>query len=350
MYDYLSLNFLLGLVLLTPLLRTRWWLDIALIPMWVYAAIASFSPWYFEYPSIKLRVVIEGRQHFFLCLVLALVLIIKSNLRAQSLKKYLGLFAEINLINTIIFKLIPSISYGSLLVPNHSMNAALNVILLPFLIRRRPSMWMFLIPLIGVFSLKSSTAALAFFSMGGACLLISTIRAKYKIAATGFFALLILTIAILDNGFLDDGGRFEAYRAFFQDFTLKDWIIGRGPSSFEPWSALIQRAYDLQLQHGFYAFLHSDPLQLIWEFGSVFMILILITIFFLLKNAEPMVFISSISFLSVSIFYYPFHTAPFLAVAFSLIKLATMGSGSDSPNGNGPSTGSLSSLEGSNHQ
>lgn len=216
---------------------------------------------------------------------------------------------------------------GSIFIPNTAMNASLNLVLLPFSIWLIPEAWPITLFLVLILTLtaKSSTAFLCMLLMFYAMIHQSEAYKKVKIMIYIISGLVASLLAYrYMPGFLNGGNRFDSYKLFFLDFTFKDWIIGKGPGSFQEWSALIQYAYDFKLGDGFNLFMHSDPLQLIWEMGSIGFILAMVPVYHLLKKAEFPVFLSLVAFFVSSFLYYPFHVSVPLVVFFLLVKLVTI--------------------------
>lgn len=328
MIDYIGFWGMVALLLCLPLLKTKWFIDIFLLPAYAYAVIAAFSPVYFKYPTPKLQVVIQGHQHMFIALCFVFALLMKADISTIRIKKWLGWFGVILLCSTLPFLFINAVNIGadkaligSPFIPNSAMNAGLLVALLPFMFCLG---FNFELPcLVGVllvlFRTESSTAFLGLFALFAAFIWrgYRIMRMSLILVPAGF---LVLGHFFIDR-FYDDGGRFGAYGFFFQDFAVKDWLIGRGPSSFQEWSALLQYAYDYKLHHGYSLWMHSDPLQLVWEFGLIFLVQVSVTTWNLLQKADDPTFLSLVSMLAMSLLYYPSHTPVPLTILFLLIKI-----------------------------
>lgn len=327
--DYWSLWILVSLLLLIPLMHTKWWIDIYLIPVYTYAAVAAFSPIYFKYPSKHLLILIQGHQHFFLAMCLGLVLFLKAKVSPIKIKRALGYFGFAAAICTVVFYFVPWVNLGasnaklgSMFVPNTAMNASMIVCLLPFMFSLGIGYELMAVVLtfVIVYKADSSTGLLTLLALIAACVCRAHILHRTIVllcAAILFF----LFGRYITAEFYNDGGRFDSYFFFFREFTYGDWLIGRGPGSFQEWSALLQYAYDYEIHNGYSIFMHSDPLQLVWELGLIMIPSAVISGWQLLKRAHDPVFLSLFAFFVSSIFYYPFHNPVLLTIFFCLVKV-----------------------------
>lgn len=307
--------------------------------MYSYAVIAAFTPFHVEYPSIKLQVVTQGHQHMLIAMILGFILIMKSKLSSVTIEKFLGWFGVVNVLCTLAFRFVPwtylsdrgyvdRSMLGSVFVPNTAMNAILNVALIPFMMRLKAStdFWWALIVVVLVLTSGSSVAYLSLFAMLAVYLgyLFEETGKRAGaipiVIAGGIFGLVLG--AKIDGGFYNDGGRFAGYKMYFQDSNLRDWLLGHGPASFQEWGALIQYAYDSKAsEYGFQLWMHSDPLQFIWEYGALFLPLLFVSVWGVFKKADSSVLLSLVALLAGSLLYYPFHQAPHLITIFLLLKI-----------------------------
>lgn len=331
-WDYLSFWTLVTLCLFTPLLHTRWWIDVFLIPAYLYAVIASFYQWYYPYPTAKLMVTTQGHQHFFIALCFLFVLLMKADVPSIKLKKCLGYLGLLNLIMTAILHFTHGTSWGltsyymgSPLIPNSAMNAAVNVALLPFMCDLGIQFELPAILAVGFMTSRSSssTAWLSLFTMGMAFVWRTYIPKSLMFIPAG--VVFLVSGKFFIGNFYEDGGRFESYRFFFSDFGVKEWLIGHGPASFMEWSAYLQFTKDFWARHEFSLWMHSDPLQLVWEMGALSAIPVLIMIYGFMKRADDATFLSLSAMLAMSVLYYPFHTPIPLTILFCLAKLVING-------------------------
>lgn len=323
-----------GLLCCTPLLRTKWWIDIFLLPAYAYACIAAFSPFYFEYYTKALTVNIHGDQHLFLALCILFALFSKAKIPTKTLETFLGWFGIINLLGTHFMYALsftrwaptawgfPTNRLGSFFVLNTSLNMVLNICLLPYMCEL--GIWaevycVFSIIVLILFAASSSSW------LG---LVILWMAYLYKQAPPKrawplvFAGLALIALGYFFVGsFLNDGGRISGWKFFFDGFSWREYLIGRGPATFQFWGAVLQYANDFNMGIGYFIFLHSDPLQVIWEYGFVGLSLVSVAVYQVLQRAKLNEFLSLSVLLSVSLIYYPFHTPVHLFIIFILLKL-----------------------------
>lgn len=136
-------------------------------------------------------------------------------------------------------------------------------------------------------------------------------------------AIVPILIAVLSEGsnVLDSGRRFEAYRIFLNYWLSSDpWTIafGFGPSEFQIISGMAQRAANFMTNENgsMWAWLwaHSEPIQVLIEYGIIGAILTLAliseTLIKLYRKNDKTVFAIAISLVGSAIFDYPCRLFP----------------------------------------
>ena len=299
--------------------------------MWVYAGIASKCPIPWTSYSRNVNIAVENNQNELLCLILILVLLLNSKFNPT---KFLSVFGYVALI--LSFLALPfqfekttyllakycnfhlPARWISGIVINKSMNAILNASLLYFIY----SPVTVVITVIVVMFSKSSCAYLALIgSMMYNHFGLNWMR-RGRLLSWGWVVFpLIFGLYLVDKDIFWAGQRWEGYRFFFSDFTLKDWLIGKGPATFWAISTYRQAHESFQLDNGYYFFMHSDILQYLFEYGIFgFIFLIAAVPFKKLNKPTP----SNSSFVALflgGVFYYPFHFSVHLLVLFMVVSI-----------------------------
>lgn len=322
--DWMEFAFLLCL---TPLLRIKNKLDIWVIYAWVYTTwISSFYLFYSDYKP-KFVVGIWEQQYRFLVLLLLFVLFMKAKINTHKLRNALGYVGIFNYILTIALYFLHE-PWITGLIPNKGLNGILNIMLFPYAISISPFSnpyrpWfllpVFLLPICTYFS-HSSCAVLAFVTLGIGYLLTSYNPKKWLYASVFCFGV-IAAAYFLVPGLLDPGDRFTRYHQFFSGFTPRDWLIGRGTSSFLGFSASLQKATaQLNVEPYYYSYMHSDPLQYIYEFGAIGLVPLLISGIWVFKHAQRREFLVLVSAIAGGLFYYPFRQYPHLLIFLIVLK------------------------------
>ena len=226
---------------------------------------------------ISVVVGMQSNAYFVMGLTCCFVILLKGSISNHKITRYLGVIAVLNLLLTIILLAIPN-SYHGLVAGNKSMNQILNIALFPYMGILSPGFFYggLVVNLILTLTSRSSCAVaslvvlLTFMVVKDELL---SKKTKAGLLAIGGICLSIFTALSYDH-LLNGYSRFDAYSLFFRDFTLTDWLIGEGAGSFYTLGIVLQ--YVNNFTHdGFYIFMHSDFLQLLFEYGVIGAILIL---------------------------------------------------------------------------
>lgn len=311
-FDYISFSWMVALLLLTPLLRTKTLADYVIIPSWCYAAYMSCSQWVYNTFPVRVRMTINYEQMFFMALLAGFALLIKQEIPKDKIRKWLGIVGVVN-----IFLSIVSIAFDhefvSGLVPNKSMNGIFNVMLMPYSCMIL-GVFGWVVNFVLLFTYKSSTAFLTFFCVW-----------LFTIPWTLFNGVVLSLVGLVSSKFIPyltyDGGRFTGYRFYFQRFQFWDWLIGMGPSSFFAIGTYMHHKLGLPGGPWYWVYLHSDPLQVLFEYGTLGFFLVGAMLWMLYKQAEELEKLSLVAIVSGGLFYYPAHFPTHLIVIFLVLKL-----------------------------
>lgn len=349
--DYISLYWSILFFIGAYFIRTgKLWLDCFLIYAWVYAS------WMVHFPfntgeTAAVKISIEHQQSIFLCLLMGLSLLIKKEICSIKIRNFLkwlgvvsivcsflavfyGFFADSSYAakfchwmnghhpedNTYRFNFWPS-GFVSGLIPNKSMNAIFNIMLLPF--AAEFGFVAYLANLVLLYFAKSSSAFLTMGVVTFSWLMMSRAywQVKAALSTVGVILFTVVGMRLIPN-FTVDGDRFKGYKLFFSEFEWVHWLIGAGPSSFMTYGTLMQQKYNFY-KGWYWVYMHSDPLQYLFEFGvlGLFPLLILLIGFFKAAGRETR--LAGVAVITGGLVYYPMHQAPFLMVIFLLLKLAS---------------------------
>lgn len=275
--------------------------------MWVSASIISKLPvnFYSKY-TLPVKVSIENSQNELLCLICILSLMIKSKINFD---KALNCFGYVSLIFSF-FALFFNERWFSGIVVNKSMNAILVSMLLPYIF----NFYTFIASALVVILSKSSSAYLSFFGMIFIFFLRET---KNPTKFLKYFIPLPLFLYFFDKDILFGGSRLIAYKFFFSDFSIWNFLFGKGAASFFSIASYRQTRELFDLANGYYVWMHSDILQFIYEYGIFGLIPLAFVAF--KTNFSKKEFYSLIAICLGSVFYYPFHFPVHLFVLFMVI-------------------------------
>lgn len=345
--DYITWFWTIGFLLATPLLRTKTFLDYWLMFAWIYAVIHPHIS--HLYPiSLNMQIMIEKHQWELMLLIALFSLLMKSHLSSVRIKKWLMNLGIFNIALSLMavalvpvcevllrFKYIetmPILQFVSGLIPNKSMNAVLLVMLLPYVLMHSDALvrcFLFMITVFLVIMAKSSCAYLALSTYIFVDLFFfSKIPKKYPVIILVVMG--VIGVFCLPESMVT-GGRFQNYVFFFSDiklnavdkiagFNIVDWLVGRGPASFFTYGAKLQNIA-ARLDNGYGIWMHSDPLQYIYDYGVLGVPLLLATIWETFKRGQRTEILALSGLLAGSLFYYPFHFAPHVLVWFLIMKL-----------------------------
>lgn len=160
-----------------------------------------------------------------------------------------------------------------------------------------------------------------------------------------FLKLCLIFVAIVSIGFLsegvelfDSGGRLSAYSVFLSHWQANyNTILGAGPGSFRILSYGISKLYNFMPIPGqndvwYWERLHSEYLQVLFEYGWVGLILLLAALselsYRLFKAKEPRLFALLMAVASSAIFNFPLRYFP-SAIVCALIVTASYSALSD---------------------
>lgn len=325
MVDYVYFTWFVCLLLLIPVLRTKTFFDGPLIYFWFYCIFSAFLPIHVWNRSVPMQSMIEKEQTAIMAFIAILLLLLRTPIKEKTLLTILRRTFYTAFIASIV-----TLPFGrafiSGLVPNKALNAILLAGLIPY---ADDPIWMILAGLFIIFFSHSSCALLALL------FLLVPVLLKDKHKKEILLAILIVTIMglIFVPDLFESGGRFEAYRIFFhkpvftkngsvfEELSFWDFLLGRGPGSFIHESVKIQQMLGYRLNTGYFMWLHSDPLQLLYEYGSVGVGIVGAWIYLIFKRAKIKQILSLSALVGGSIFYYPFHQPLHLALVFLNLKL-----------------------------
>lgn len=350
MFDYISFYRFLGLILLTPLLRTRKYLDIYILPLYVYAVVSSNFPYHPNKIPIPMLVGMEGQQNLFIAMLLGFVLLIKSNLDSRKIYTWLGIAGIVNVVFYLLFypivkphiPMMPAflmpVMYAfkglklneaswaidweiSSLIPNRSMAGVLNLALLPFslgVFKNNKFALLFILLSLGLIPTYKSTSVLMAASLMLVCVMY---HAKDNLVLSNLILFIALIAAIpLVPDLFQDGLRFTLYKLFFSGFTWKEWLMGKGPATFMAWGPVIQHKARISIENGYWIYMHSDILQHVFENGLALTGLMFVSGINLLMRANVAQRLSLSAIIGASIFYYPFRFGAHLIVMALILK------------------------------
>ena len=176
----------------------------------------------------------------------------------------------------------------------------------------------FILGTIVVMLSKSSSALLSYLVVFFGSFMTSSNYKKVFFLCTCTGVTLLVTIPDI----LFAGDRFEGYRFFFSDFSILDWVIGKGPASFWPISVYRQAVESFHVDHGFLFWMHSDPLQFIYEYGLIMVLPAVMALLWIFQVAEKRDAIAISSILFGGLFYYPLHWPIHIFCVWLMVKLA----------------------------
>lgn len=306
--DHISTTEMLVLLAITPLLRTKTKLDWIIIYMWVYTVIASHMPFFISPYPMPVVLTTESRQNELLALIVLFVLALRVPFNPVRLLKKLAKWAIILSVLAIPFQ----DRWISGLVLNKSMNG----ILLASLTLYSSTVGYFLWATFCVLISHSSSAVLAL------AVVIFGAFINKKNAKKIFLLCACIggSIALIFPRALFSGNRFEGYRLFFNDFSFLNWLFGKSPASFFAISSYRQAKEAFHMEHGFLLWMHSDPLQFIFEYGLLGLIPLIISASWVFKHAKKRERLALSAMIAGGIFYYPMHWYIHLFVVFCVIK------------------------------
>lgn len=278
--------------------------------MWVWASLFSHWPYFIGDTSRIIQVTNISRANEVLALIALFVVVLKSKINPKKILKY---FSRVVIVAA--FLSIPFQSrWISGLIPNKSMGG----ILIASLLFYTQNVFIFLMGVIFILLAKSSTAFLALTVVClGAFINKGNIK-KMFLCATGVG--LFGALAVKD--FFDAGSRWRGYQFFFRDFKWSDWLIGKGPGSFFAISIDMQKFYHFDYDYtGYWLFLHSDPLQFVFEYGILAVPFLILTLYWIGKNAQKVELLSLLAIACGGLFYYPLHYPAHLFAVFLVLKV-----------------------------
>lgn len=315
------------LLLLIPFLRTKTPLDWFIIYAYIYAVISVQAPFNRSYQTMSLLVGTESEQRLFLAILLTFVVLMKSNLSSEKIYSFLGWLGVVSITLSIIAvpfsEFLPNTfthkAFISGLVPNKAMNGIFNCMLMPFVLNKWPKKKALTIVTVLLLTILSrSSAALLSFTAAFAV----TVLPQYRLTFIPILGILFLAVgSIFTKDFLYAGGRFDAYKLFLSSMGWTEYLVGFGPSSFLTRSVYVQGRGTIEAPTQFWLYMHSDPLQFVFEFGALPVITIVAAIYYLYKNSGVYEKMSLTAMVAGSLIYYPFHQAPHLLVFFLTTKL-----------------------------
>lgn len=348
-FDYINGYAWLLLLLATPLLRTQWWLDVFVLPAYIYAITLIHFPFTRTYPTIALQVSAEAGVRLFLAYLLVFVALMRSRLSSQSIDKILGragvIAIALSILATTFNECMELVKYVATtyklqmpdwvwnysgrfisgLIPNKAMNAIFCAALFPFMLVVVKKHWQRTLLLISMIivaaTCNSSSGMIATVVMMATIGITVLDKTKEKLLAALVVAAPLLIYAGNSKTFWNGTGRFPMYKLFLSIMSRWDYIIGKGPGTFFSYGVYIQGAAK-EIANGFYLYFHSDPLQLFFEYGAVGCVLLLFVLYYTLKFADALTRPALLALLSGSLFYYPAHFPTHIALYFLLIKLS----------------------------
>ncbi len=255
------------------------------------------------------------------------------------------LLAFIGKINTGLFFLLIPFTYHQVfwkgVIPNPSMNAVFTLFCLPFL--RGRWFWIALIPII----YAKSASALLILSV---YLFIYLYKKKRELLWLVIPAVLLFTTGIilskkgLKNSTYE---RIVIWKTIMPLWLAKDPIreehfpvpdpeiivgmkkslnhpwVGNGPNTFSIYGPVVQKSLGLYGPGYFdlWLFMHNDWLSLLFEFGVIGTLLVLISAIKVVWNVRNTTFVYPVAALFVSmLLYYPIHFPPHLVISFIVVS------------------------------
>lgn len=321
-FDYIGLSWATALLLFLPFLKTNKWLNGFIFYVWILSVYKTQNSNHrLDFP-IHVLLSQENQNFFFMFLLLFFVILYRASLSNELIFKILSWLGVANLFLTVGLTPVNR-PFISGIVFNKSMNSILNLMLVPFVFHAWPKS----VSLFGFFTIAtvmSSNSSSALFAM--ILMLVFYFRKKPTILVGSFIVIFIIGCFSIDKLFQYQD-RLDGYDFFFKTFTLKDWVIGRGPGAFFPFSTYEQvRAgfnisRDLLVGNGLFIWLHSDPLQAVYEYGVIGGLLLIPCVIYAFRFiGQPGVY-SLVALLSASFLYYPHHYPIHLVVIFLLLKI-----------------------------
>lgn len=327
--DYLVLYYTVGFLALLPLLQLKKEPYTYLGYLLVTSAIAGFIPYLGITPVARMQIARDTCRNEFMVLLLCLIVLIKSKASSELIHKILAWFGVFSLLVAIGSHLFGGEAFNGLTL-NPRMHGILNVALIPFA-QTLSSSWMFLsiiINLLLLYKCESSATYLSFFAIVFVLVVKTEMSLKRKVLFTSLGSIVFLiTGELLINRFFDDASRFNTYKFFFSEsHNWQSILFGKGPASFFANSIEMQRRLkyfsDDSVLHA-WVWMHSDPLQYLYEFGLVGIAFITKILIWVSKRLTVAESCCAASLLAGCLLHYPFHYPPHLFVIFCLLKLAT---------------------------
>lgn len=248
----------------------------------------------------------------------------KARIATGKIRNWLAYFGLFNITLTVI--LMPfNEEFISGLVLNKSMNATLNLMLLPFVIHKFQSWAMVFLCLATISISKSYSTFLAL-----AVMLFWCFRKNKIVLCSGIVAACVLAFyakTILDA----EGYRLSGWLFFLSSFTPLDYFLGRGPGTFAAYSVGDQNRELFKMfitetrtmvGDGLYIWGHSDPIQAHYEYGLIGVLMLIPGLSYCLWALKGPEFYSLLALLTAGLLYYPMHWPIHLIVVFSLLKVA----------------------------
>lgn len=329
--DYISMGWGLLFLCITPFLISKSPYDVFLVFSWISTLVFLNLP--MHHLTVPLQISCELQQVLFLVTILSFVALLKAKIKNETLYKILGWIGFINLAFTAISWFLPGVDGGRFiygLISNKAMNGILNLMLWPYMVRMKDRISAFsLLNLPLLFTYHSSSAWASFVAIATFCIFNFVLENKIKMSVFGFSILSAVGFFAKEDLF-NGTTRWDGYRFFFSQLSKRDWVIGYGPASFFTMSIYFQEHFKFQTpsqMYGYYLWLHSDPLQLIWEMGLVSIPFILWTIYKVFRVAGFYEKTALIAILVGSAFYYPFHYPIHLIALFLVLKIVANDSG-----------------------
>ena len=320
-FDHITFASLMFLLLAVFIVRTKSIYDWLIIPMWVVISLQLCSPLIPTTYTPEVHITTDTRQWEVLLLIATFSLIIKTKFNAEKVLLWLS-----RIIVTLGFiALFFNNRRVSGIIPNKSMNAILTAGILIYC----DSLLFFILGSIVVFKSQSSTAFLSYLTMFFGSFLTTNNFKKIFFMSICTGALLIALVPDI----LFSGHRFESYSFYFLDFSLKDWLLGKGGSSFFAISLYRQKMAGFHLNDGYDLWLHCDPLQFVFEYGLLMLFPLAVIVMHVLQFSNKREIVSLAAISAGSLFYYPFHWPVILLSVFLMLKLAhdTFNSSSTKP-------------------
>lgn len=319
--DYITIYLGLGLLLCTPLLRVNYWLNPFIFFLWTTLVIHTKNPDGYNFLPKNMRVLLDKDQNELMVLVVLFTVLMRVKIKSKSIETVIKKISRFNIYLSLLFLPVNDMYFSGIVV-NKAMNSILLIMLLPYALidaSKRYRAFYTAATFLCVLLSKSSSAYLV------ACVYVlwhlyfSGIRYKNILALILGGGLGVAGIKLVPNA-LYGGERFLSYWISFKMFTLGDWLLGMGPASFFTFSAKLQQRIQV-MDNGFWIYMHSDPLQYLFEYGILGVPFLLFTLYYTLKHAGRREILVLLCMLTGSIFYYPFHFPVHLIFFFLIMKL-----------------------------